>query len=409
MLGFTLNQSQTEEQFGEELFMGFNNEECESEAPHFGRSKSKLYLKGETPSTSSRIQNTIDSQCRGPEDNSSTQLSNCAAVSSSCPGPSNGPLRCCELSPCYSSRGGYFSSDSDGEVEGSTYMDRTFSAETPNPNQGSQWTPQQELSQHGPLTLQKQCPGNCRDDQEVMKNMCSPDGPCEWSNRQTRSSEAQFVSPRPMALSHSPEIRRRKTTETRDAGTQTADIPARQTSDASTQCGLLPETTKAIVLGSTPVGISTQIPATRGQDSCRDAATEQNAQRSSSASCRRGEEHTPWNKSIKKYRLGHLSFNSIKKKCPAHNTEGVTMQRPSTPIIHGLTDGQETSRQVGGGQGERGMQDLVENGPLIKDLGEDKREEVTSASRVNKLSGEVETLQEIAGILLMLKQRRSER
>lgn len=44
----------------------------------------------------------------------------------------------------------------------------------------------------------------------------------------------------------------------------------------------------------------------------------------------------------------------------------------------------------------------------MEDLSNEEREEVTSATRVNRLSEEAETLQEIADILLLLKQRETE-
>lgn len=55
------------------------------------------------------------------------------------------------------------------------------------------------------------------------------------------------------------------------------------------------------------------------------------------------------------------------------------------------------------GRDERGQQ---ENGRLMKVLSSEVREEVTSAARVDRLSDEAETLQEIADILLLLKQRK---
>lgn len=45
---------------------------------------------------------------------------------------------------------------------------------------------------------------------------------------------------------------------------------------------------------------------------------------------------------------------------------------------------------------------------MMKDLSAEVREELTSDTRVNRLSEETETLQEIADILLMLKQRKKE-
>lgn len=45
---------------------------------------------------------------------------------------------------------------------------------------------------------------------------------------------------------------------------------------------------------------------------------------------------------------------------------------------------------------------------MMKDLSTEVREELTSDTRVNRLSEEAETLQEIADILLLLKQRKKD-
>lgn len=57
------------------------------------------------------------------------------------------------------------------------------------------------------------------------------------------------------------------------------------------------------------------------------------------------------------------------------------------------------------GRDERGQK---ENGRVMKDLSTEVREEVTSATSVNRLSEDAKTLQEIADILLLLKQRKRE-
>lgn len=55
---------------------------------------------------------------------------------------------------------------------------------------------------------------------------------------------------------------------------------------------------------------------------------------------------------------------------------------------------------------ERDERVRQENGRLMKDLSNEAREEVTSAIRNSTLSEEAETLQEVANILLLLKQTR---
>lgn len=66
----------------------------------------------------------------------------------------------------------------------------------------------------------------------------------------------------------------------------------------------------------------------------------------------------------------------------------------------------ELAKENKEGRNERGQR---ENGRLMKDLANEVREEVTSATRADRLSEEAETLQEIADILLLLKQRKEVR
>ncbi|XP_041724509.1 uncharacterized protein LOC121554862 isoform X3 [Coregonus clupeaformis] len=112
---FSLNQLESEEQHEEALFRACSNEENGSEASNFKKGMPKIYLKEEVPTTSSR--DVKESLIRGPEPDFLTQVSNCTDVSSSCPGNTHhGPKECCESSPSYSPRGGYFSSDSDDDT-----------------------------------------------------------------------------------------------------------------------------------------------------------------------------------------------------------------------------------------------------------------------------------------------------
>lgn len=79
----------------------------------------------------------------------------------------------------------------------------------------------------------------------------------------------------------------------------------------------------------------------------------------------------------------------------------------------------ERSKQDGRAADKRVIQDVDENASLMKGLSkeergkvnrlsEEERENITSASGVNRLSEESETLKEIADILLMLRQRKKE-
>lgn len=56
----------------------------------------------------------------------------------------------------------------------------------------------------------------------------------------------------------------------------------------------------------------------------------------------------------------------------------------------------------------RGERQQHENSPLSKDVSGEERKEDTSSGKVNTLSEEAKTLQEIADILLLLKQREME-
>ncbi|XP_044042790.1 uncharacterized protein LOC122871572 isoform X2 [Siniperca chuatsi] len=360
MLDFTLNQSETEQQFEEDVFRGFSTEECEREASHFGRGKSKIYLKDETPVKSSTPQTVPDSQCIG------TEVSNCPDMDFSCLEHNNGPMNGCDYSPSYSCRRGYLSSDSNDDEEccepclqaASSYMDQVCCADSLNQNLG-------------------------------------PDKALGSNSQQTGGNTAQFESPQDLAHTQSSALCKCKKTSnaTQDAGTQTVGNPTAETCDASTQCSFVVDSaTKAdgFNLCLPPVEGSVQHPATGRQT---DTAAEPNTHTSSSEKASSGGKHTPWSK--KKSRAGSLSGSDSK----------VILKRPINPFLDAvsMTDGRGIENQEG--RDERGQQ---ENGRLMKDLSNDVREEVTSATRVNRLSEEAETLQEIADILLLLKQRKKE-
>ncbi|XP_071358031.1 uncharacterized protein [Trachinotus anak] len=408
MLDFTLNQSEPEQQFEEDVFRGFSNDEYESEASQFGSAKSKIHLKDATPVKSSAPQTVPDTQTRGME------LSNCSDINFSCPGHNNGPMNGVGYLPSYSCEGGYLSSDSNDDEEycqpclqasANSYMEQACCAETP--NQGSQGKLQQRRSHPKPLTPLIKPRMNFRVDQEVIENMICPDKALGSSNQQTGSGTAQFASPHPLAETQSPGLCKCKKTpsETRDAGTQTADIPTAEMCNASTQCSLNEDGASrapGFDLYLPPVDMSVQHPATGRQT---DTTAEPNTRAaSSSRNTRSGGEHTPWGK--KKSKAGSISGSRIINKFTAHTSDGkVFLQRPINPFTDALSMTYGKGKENEESRAQRGQQ---ENEPPMKDLLDNAREEVTSATRVNRPPEEAETLQQIADILLLLKQREKE-
>ncbi|KAJ4924674.1 hypothetical protein JOQ06_003626 [Pogonophryne albipinna] len=335
MLDFTLNQSETEQQFEGGVFRGFSTEECEEEATHYGRGPSKMYLKDETPAESS--QTVPDSQCMEMEDSNLIHFSNCTDMNLSCLEHNNVLMNGCEYSPSHSCRRGYLSSDSDDEEECcQPYLQASSSypaccAESLNPNPVSQGNPEQRHIKPRPLTpLLK--PQSFRDKQTLMENISFP-----VLSPQAQCSEMCKCQ--------------KKANETRDAGTQTAAV----TCDAETQCSAVEDgATAEFNWCVPPVDVSVQHPATGRQT----AAAAEKTHTASTGKATSREKLTLW----------------VKKKPKAGK---------------------------GRDEGER-----QENGRLVKDLSNEAREEVTSASRANRLSEEAETLQEIADILLLLRQRK---
>ncbi|CAK6949779.1 uncharacterized protein LOC122974860 isoform X2 [Scomber scombrus] len=387
VLDFTLNQSESEQQFEEDVFRGFSNEEYDTDASHFGSVKPRIYLKEETPVKSIAPQTVPDSQCMGVE------LSNCTDMNCSCLEDNNGSMNGYECSPSYSCRAGYLSSESNDDEECCQPMDHTCSADAVNLNLGSQGNPTHSDYRPEPLTPCIQPQTNTRDYQKLTENDLRSNG------------TAQFVSPHLLAQTPiSKKCKCDKTSnEMRDAGTQTIDISPAETCEASTQCSLVLESMReGFNLYPPPVDMSVLHSATGRQTGCTDAA-KPDTHTSSSAKSRSGGNHMPWSKM--KSKAGPLS--GTLNKVTANNSEGkVILQRPINPFVDVLNITDATVKQEDGeGREERGQQ---KNGPMMKDLSAEVKEELTSDTRVNRLSEEAETLQEIADILLLLKQRKKE-
>ncbi|XP_037617238.1 uncharacterized protein LOC119483197 [Sebastes umbrosus] len=390
LLDFTLNQSETERQFEGDVFRGFSTEECERKGSHFGSGTSKIYLKDETPATSSAPQTVPDPQCMEVEGSDIIHLSNYTDVDFSCLEHNSGPMNGCEYSPSYSCRRGYLSSDSDDEEEccqpcllqaASSYMDQACCADILNPNQGN---PQQRPTKHPrPPTPLPKPQMNIRDNRKIMENVVF-----QVKASGSDSSTAQFASPQ----AQSSVCKCKKTPgESRDAGTQTVYNPTAETRDASTQCSVVADVEATGLYLPPPVDVSVQHPATGRQS---DTAAKPHTPPSGKAG--RGEK--PWTE--KKPRGGSLSGSSVINK----HTDGRV--RPINPFLDALSITGGRGKENREGREERGQQ---ENGRVMKDLSIEAREEVTSGIRANGLSEEAETLQEIADILLLLKQKREVR
>ncbi|KAM9334624.1 uncharacterized protein redic1 [Symphorus nematophorus] len=299
-----------------------------------------------------------------------TKLSNCTDINFSCLEHNSGPVNGCDCSPSCSCSRGYLSSDSDDEEEAvdrqpclqtaPSYMDQGYCADSLNPNLGLQRNPKQRHTQPMLLTPLPKTKTNFRDDKKVMEKEAHPD-------KALGSNTAQFDSPK--TQSSEPCKCKKRPNETRDAGTQTVDNPTVETCDASTQCSFVINSaakTSVLSLCLPPVDVSVQHPATGRQT---DTAAEPNTHTPSPGQTRSRGRHTPWSK----------------KKSHALSGSKVILQGPINPFL-----------------AERGQQ---ENGRLMKVLSTEVREEVTSASGVSGHSEEAKTLQEIADILLLLKQR----
>lgn len=94
---------------------------------------------------------------------------------------------------------------------------------------------------------------------------------CSGDDKQTGSSTPQPAS-LSLPQSDSSELHQCKRTSTQEAGTQTADIPARHTCDAWTQCSLISDSqSNTLNFLLPPVDRAVLLPATGGHPDPRDA------------------------------------------------------------------------------------------------------------------------------------------
>ncbi|XP_069375423.1 uncharacterized protein [Paralichthys olivaceus] len=364
MINFILNQSECEQQFEEDIFRGFSNEDNEKDAFHIGSLKSKIHLKNETPVKSSAPQTVPDSQCMEME------LSNCGDTNLSCPGHSDS-MNNCGYSPSFSCTGCYLSSDSNDDEDycppclqpsASSYVERACCVDSS--NQGLQVKPKQSHSRPRPLTPLIKPKTNIRVDEKGMETLSYPDKSSGSNGRQRKNMTAQAASSHPLVQPLNTELCKcqKPSNKTRDAGTQTVAIPTAEMCDASTQCIFTADGVSrhpVFHMHLPPVSLTMQHAATGRQT---DTAAQQNT---CSASTANGGKNTPWSKKKPKADSLPRDNGKIFLKIP------INCFPDATSVT--ATRGEESEE----GRNEIGRQ---ETGPVMTDLSESMREEVTCAT-----------------------------
>lgn len=199
-------------------------------------------------------------------------------------------------------------------------MDQACSVDKPNPNRSLQENPNQSHTQPKLLT-------------PVLKPQISGS-----NNQQMGSHVAQLNSHQALAETLSSQLCKCKKTptETRDAGTQTADNPTAETCDASTQYSFVGDTATKVTgsnLCLPPVDVSVQHTATGRQT---DTAAESDTHTPSPGEVSSRGKYTPWNK--KKSRADSLSGSSFINTFTADNSDRkFILQRPINPFQDALS------------------------------------------------------------------------
>ncbi|KAL6116969.1 redic1 [Pungitius sinensis] len=359
ILEFSLSQSETEQRYDDDSFRVFSPRECGREAPLFVGGTSKIYLTDETPAPSSTTQSVPGSQFIEVAGSNRMCLSNCTNKNFSCFEHNSGHMNGRECSPSYSCSRGYFSSDSHDGEEGcqphlqatSSKLDHAFCADTLKTFMGSQGNLKQRPTKTGPLL-------NFRDNQEAKETAVFQGKSSGSSSQQTGTDTLEHARP--------PDV----------AQTQRSELCA---------CNKTANKTRDAV----------QHPATGRQT---DTAAKPSAHTPLSHKWRSGEKHKPWTK--KQSGAGSLSGSSCTNKS---SDDSVTAQTPTNPLLNPLSmsDGREKlTREVRNDRGQH------KNDRLMKGLLNEATEEVTSFTGANRPSEDADTLQEIADILLLLKQRK---
>ncbi|XP_015252549.1 PREDICTED: uncharacterized protein LOC107099087 isoform X1 [Cyprinodon variegatus] len=386
-LEFPRSHSEPLHLFEEEDFPMFNEDKHGRESAPFGDAGMQ-YLREESSVRPPSPQTVPNPQASGME------LFHCSDTHSSCLGENAGLLESFEYSPSCSCRGGYPSSDSNDDEpycescpqEPAFYSDEACCSD--GRKSASQritvLSPQQQ-----PLTPLMRSKTNVRGTPNMMLNEAITD--TASGGQQTGTFNAPFSSPRPIAETQSSEICRCKKmcSESQDVGTQTAYTSTADTRDASTQCSFV-ENTKTRASGfpllRPAVDASQQFPANE-----RESEVGPQTLRASSKGpgSKDGVALLSWKKP--KNASGGVAFNNVTAE-----------KRLIKPVL-GIWS---LKGEENGGMRERTGPD--ENNPLVREVFDGGREEVTSAGRGHTLSEEEETLREIADVLLLMKQRRND-
>lgn len=208
--------------------------------------------------------------------------------------------------------------------------DRACCADSLDPIQGSQGNQKQRHAQPRTLTPLLDPKMNFRDDCRFMENVACQDKAVRNNSEEMESHTAQFDYLQIEVQTQSPELCKckKRASETRDAGTQTPNIPVAETCDASTQSSFVIDSAAKANLCLPPVDVSVQHPATGRQS---DTAAEPNTHTPSPGKTRSGEKHTPWSKN--KSRAGSPSGGSDMNKCTDDDSDGkAILQTHKTPF-----------------------------------------------------------------------------
>lgn len=349
-----------QEPFEEEVFKGFSNEYA---SPVGGSGMPKIHLKFDTPIQLSRPQTVPDTPCRRNE------LPSCANTRFSCAGHNSVLLDDCENSPrCFNPDASDDAEECSAKPCLQTALSNTNQTCCAKTNQSSH----QSLKQVRPSP-----PFTPRLKIRDQTAACLMNKTCADSNQQTCNDSA------PLLFQPFPQTQCSCSTrqyETKEMGTQTVNPFTTETSDAATQCSLLPEAvTKAPTFSfyCPPVEPSVLDSAT-GRQTVHTDAQERN-----------GQIPSPGIPEKEKIQQNWSNMMQTGNSC---DDQEIPL-KPSEDSLFCESTGKQS--------GERWQ---LKNVPMMKDRS-DEVKKVTSITKANVSSNNTFTLQEIADILLLLKQR----